>query len=126
MAAPGETSGRWTSLAGSQQNGQGEHTQSHSWGPVEEIPYEPADWPTFEPWDERSSKRKVVATGFPTATSAKKAKQALSRAGLPDLWIMDTGCGFDLIAKQGLSATAKKKLRKSHFLRQSMGRWGVC
>ena len=66
------------------------------------IPYEPADWATFEPWDEQSSSNKVIATGFPTAMSAKKAKQALSRAGLPDL-----------IAKQGLNATAKKKLRKA-------------
>ena len=113
MAAPGETSRRRTSLASDQRDGQGEHTHSHSWGPVEEIPYEPADWATFEPWGEQSSKNKVVATGFPTAMSAKKAKQALSKAGLPDLWIMDTGCGFDLIAKQGLSAAAKKKLRKA-------------
>ena len=80
------------------------------------MPYEPADWATFEPWGEQSSRNKVIATGFPTATSAKKAKQALSRAGLPDLWIMDTGCGFDLIAKQDLNATAKKKLRKSNFV----------
>ena len=126
MAAPGETGGPRTSLASDQQDGRGEHTHSHSWGPVEEISYEPADWATFEPWGEQSSDGKVVATGFPTATSAKKAKQALSKAGLPDLWIMDTGCGFDLIAKQGLNATAKKKLRIATSSVNLLPAGGVC
>ena len=33
------------------------------------------------------------------------------KAGLPNMWIMDTGCGFDLISKAGLSTAAKKKIK---------------
>ena len=107
MAAPGEVCRRWTSLAVDPQDSEGERPQTLSWGAEEEITIFDEE-PTVE-----KSSGKVVAKGFPSATSAKKAKRALSKAGLPDLWIMDTGCGFDLIAKKGLSTFAMKKFRKA-------------